>query len=356
MSAARQPTAIRSLRLGGLSTRVRPRRLGVAIAATAAAALIAILSLGTGDYTLSPAEVAAALLGHGDRRDLLVVQVVRLPRILTGLAVGAALAIAGAITLTTARNTLATPDLLGVTGGASAGAVAVITLGGTASASGVLREIGVPTAALGGALVASALVVLLTGRTRLTGIRPLLVGLGVTAFFTGVINLLLIVAPIKDAARANVWLTGSLNQRSWPEFWPVVTALAVGVIILVPLAHRLGALHLGPDVARALGTAPGPTALVLLVVAGALTAVSAAAVGPLGFVALVAPHAARLATGASHPPLAASAAVGALFVAASDLVARTAFAPITLPAGAVVAIVGGPVLAALLITRFGRRA
>jgi len=346
----------RAVRMGPVSLVWRPRVLLVTMAAVLAAVLVAIVSLGVGDFSLSPAQVVSALLGHGTRQELLVVQTVRLPRILTGVAAGIALAIAGAIMQTTARNALASPDLLGVTAGASAGAVAVITLGGTASASGILREVGVPTAAMVGAIVATLAVIALTGRAGLSGIQPLLIGIGVSAFFAGAVNLFLIAAPIKDAARANVWLTGSLNQRSWPELWPIVLAVLVSVLILVPVNHRLQSLELGTDIARSTGLPLRSTGVLLIGVSVLLTAVAAASVGPLGFVALVAPHVARMACGMTRAPLLGAAAIGALVVVASDLLARTLFAPIQLPAGAVIAIIGGPFLVGLLIARKRRTA
>lgn len=345
-----------SVRIGPWSAVWRPRQIVVAAISIIGVAVVAVFSLGIGDYDLSPVQVVTALLGEGTRQELLIVNTVRLPRILTGIAAGIALALAGAIMQTTARNSLASPDLLGVTAGASAGAVAVITLGGTASASGFLREIGVPTAAMAGAFIAIAAVLVLTGRAGLSGVQPLLVGIGVSAFFAGAVSLFLIIAPIKDAARANVWLTGSLNQRSWPEFWPIAIVVVLAIVILIPLGSRLESLQLGSDIARSTGLAVGRTAGILIGIAVLLAAVSAASVGPLGFVALVAPHAARIASGSVRAPLIASAAIGAVVVVASDLLARTLFAPMQLPAGAVIAIIGGPCLVLLLIARQRRTA
>ena len=340
-----------ALRLGRASVRWRPRHLVVVVVAVVAALAVAVVSAGVGDFTMTPGRVLEVLAGQGTRREELVILTIRLPRILVALVVGLALGMSGAITQTTARNALASPDLLGVTAGASAGAVAVITLGGTASAGGFLREVGVPGAALVGAAVATALVFLLLGRTGVHGIQPLLVGIGVSAFFTGLVSWFLIAAPIKDAGRANVWLTGSINQRSWPEFWPIAIAVLVSVVVLIPLAHRLDAFALGLDIARSVGIPIGRIGIAFVAISVMLTAVSAAAVGPLGFVALVAPHLARIASGATRAPLLGSAAIGALVVAASDLLARTLLAPIQLPAGAVIAVIGGPFLIWLLISQ-----
>jgi iron complex transport system permease protein len=302
-----------------------------------------VLALAAGDYPVSPSEVVAALLGGGDRRTRLVVVDLRLSRVVLGLLAGAMLGLAGAIVQTTTRNGLASPDLLGVTAGAGAGAVAVLVVGG----SGVLLR--ASAAALLGGLAAAALVAVLLRLAGGTGLQVLLVGVGVSAFFGGLTSWLLIMASIDDLARANAWLSGSLNERGATEASVLAVTLALTAVVLVPLASRLPALELGRDVAAALGHRPTRVEAGLLLAAVALTSATVAMVGPIGFVALVAPHLARLASGAPRPPLVASALVGAAVVTASDLVARVAFAPLLLPTGAVTAAVGAPFLIWLLV-------
>lgn len=182
-----------------------------------------------------------------------------------------------------------------------------------------------------------------------TGLQVLLVGVGVSAFFGGLTSWLLLVASIDDLARANAWLTGSLNERGAAEARVLAVTLALTLLVLVPLAARLPALELGRDVASALGHRPGRSEAGLLLCAVALTSATVAMVDPIGFVALVAPHLARLASGAPRPPLLASGLMGAAVVTASDLVARVAFAPLLLPTGAVTAAVGAPFLIWLLV-------
>lgn len=342
--------SVPAIRVLGLSARLRPRHLIVIGVGSVLAALVAVISAGVGDYQMSPARVVAVLLGHGTPMEHLVISTIRLPRVLLGLVVGAALGVSGAIVQATARNALASPDLLGVTAGASVGAVLVLVVGGSgAAASGLLRSVGVPVAALIGGTVAAGLVLLLLRRTGADGLRPLLVGIGVSAFLSGIVSWLMVVATIDDAARANIWLTGTLNGRSWPEVWSATAALAVIAVPLVVLAPRLLTLRLGTDVARGLGLATGPTQAMLLMAAVVLAGATTAVAGPIGFVALVVPHLARLATGSAGPPLAASAVIGALLLVCADLFARTAFAPIQIPTGAVTAFVGAPFLIWLLI-------
>lgn len=343
------------LRLGPVSALVRPRTAIVTLVALLLAVGLAILSLGIGDFSLAPARVVQVLFGGGTAREELIVNTLRLPRAALALVVGAALGVSGAIVQTTARNALASPDLLGITSGASAGAVAVIVLGGTSGqAAGLLRSVGVPAAAVLGGLVAAVVVALILRVVDASGVQPLLVGVGVSAFFGGLVSWMMIAASIDDAARANVWLTGSLNNRSWPELAAAGTVTLLGLLALVPLAPRLATLSLGPQTARSLGLRPLPIVTGLLVISVVMVSAATAVAGPIAFVALVAPHLARMSSRSPTSPLLASATIGALLVVASDLVARTVLAPILLPVGAVTAAVGAPFLLWLLVR--GRKA
>lgn len=339
-----------AVRLGPLSVRWRPRHVVVVTGAAIATLAVAIVSVGVGDFSIAPGRVIEVLLHGGTRQEELIIEQIRLPRTLVGLVVGVALGVSGAIVQTTARNALASPDLLGVTAGASVGAVAVIVLGGDEGrVSGLLGSVGIPAAAQIGGLVAALAVLLVVRRTGSAGLQPILVGVGVTALLGGLVSWMLVQAEIDDAARANIWLTGSLNGRSWDELWMLLVALAVAVALLPPLSARLPALELGTDVARGLGFSIVRSQAALLGVAVLLASATTAAAGPVAFVALVSPHVARMACGASRAPLVGSALVGALLVCASDLTARLLFAPIQLPVGAVTAVVGAPFLLWLLI-------
>lgn len=343
-------SAVVALRIGPLSQRIHRRTLVVSAILLLATLLLATAGLALGDYVLAPAGVIDALRSGGGPRDRLVVNVIRLPRIVLGILVGICLAVAGAIVQTTARNALASPDLLGVSAGAGAGAVAVIVLGGTNAAGAVvLHAVGAPTAALAGGLLAAAVVGVLLRFTGTAGLSPLLVGVGVSALFGGLTSWMLTAAGIDEAARANAWLAGSLGGRGWSEVAVVTVAAAVALVPLVVLATRLPALELGPAVATSLGHRVPRSVGVLLLLAVVLTAVPVSAAGPIGFVALVAPHFARLACGAARPPLVASALAGAALLLGSDLVARLALAPLLLPTGAVTAVVGAPFLIWLLV-------
>ena len=327
-----------------------PRRAVVAAIVSAIVVVaLAVVSLGVGDYPIASDRIVLTLLGGGDAQETLVVTRLRLPRLLLGLLVGAMLGVSGAIVQTTARNGLASPDLLGVTGGASAGAVAVIVLGGATGFSSLLHGVGTTAAALAGGLAAGATVAVVLRATRGGRLQTVLIGVGVSALFSGLTSWMIVEASIDDAERASAWLMGSLGGRGIEEVRLAACALAFVVVILVPLSARLSALHLGEDAAASLGHRVPRIRAGLLLSAVVLASIAAAVAGPIGFVALVAPHLARLASRASRAPLAVSALVGAALVTGSDVVARVVAAPLILPTGAVSAIVGAPFLIWLLI-------
>ena len=250
---------------------------------------------------------------------------------------GAALGLSGAITQTVARNPLASPDILGVTSGASAAAVLLIVVGAAGSLAGL------PLAALFGGLVTTALVYGLAWRKGIDGYRLVLVGIGIGAVAEALTSWLLVSAKITDATRATVWLTGSLNQRGWEHVVPVAVALAVLVPAGLLLSFGLGTLQLGDDTARGLGMRVDRSRAALLLTAIGLCAVATASAGPIGFVALVVPQVCLRLVGTDRPPLFASAVYGALLLVAADLVTCTVL-PVELPVGIITSVIGAPYL------------
>jgi iron complex transport system permease protein len=320
--------------------------LGIGLVVLAAAA-----NIGRGDFPISLTEVLAVLVGGGDGPQQFIVLELRLPRTLTGVLVGAALGVAGALTQAVARNPLASPDILGVTAGASTAAVAVIVLGGSmGTIAGPLAQIGVPLAALLGGILSAAIVYALAWRRGIEGYRLVLVGVGVGAVAMSITSWLLVVAEVYEAARATVWLTGSLNGRGWEHVVPVAGALAVLVPIALLLGSALGALQFGDDTARSLGLRVNLARGGLVLVAVALAAVATASAGPVAFVALVVPQICLRLVGSARPPLLASAVYGALLLVSADLVARTGLG-MELPVGIVTAVLGAPYLLYLLVRR-----
>lgn len=273
----------------------------------------------------------------------------RLPRSLTGLLVGFALGVSGAITQSIARNALASPDILGVTYGASAAAVAVIVLGGGA-AGGALGVFGLPLAALAGGLLTGGLLYVLAWRGGLDGFRLVLVGIGVGAVLSAVTSYLLVRAELNEAAQAYIWITGSLNGRGWEHVVPVAVAVVAAGTVALIASFTLGALRMGEDNARSLGVRLEVGQAVLLLAAVVLASFATASAGPVAFVGLMAPQIALRLVRSAGPPLLASGITGALVVVFSDVVARIVL-PVELPVGIVTAAIGGPFLLYLLVRR-----
>ncbi|MGI5492159.1 FecCD family ABC transporter permease [Microtetraspora malaysiensis] len=348
MTGVRLPHA-RPYRAGKVSWLVRPRGVAAGLTGLALIAVLVALSLRIGDFPLSLGEIVASLTGTGGNH--FVVVELRLPRALTGVLVGAALGLSGAITQSIARNALASPDILGVTSGASVTVVAVIVGSGTVygGASGALAGVGIPVAALAGGLIGAVIVYSLAWRRGLDGYRLVLVGVGVAAVFTNVKYWLMTTGDVNDSSRAMVWISGSLNGRGWEHVAPVAYALVVLVPLCLAGTRVLSALRFGDETATGLGVRLNAARAVLLLGAVLLAAVATAAAGPIAFVALAAPQIALRLAGVAQPPLVVSAVTGAVLTSAADLTARSLFAPVELPVGVVTAVLGAPYLIYLLI-------
>ncbi|TYP88008.1 FecCD family ABC transporter permease [Blastococcus xanthinilyticus] len=350
--AAGPVRAGRPVRVGPVSGLLRWRDVAVPAVAFAVLVLAAALSIGRGDYPIGLGEVLRTLVGLGEQTQEFVVLQLRAPRVVVGALVGLALGVSGALFQTFARNPLAAPDTLGITTGASVGAVAAIVLSGGTSTGAILGGLGVPVAALLGALATGALLFGLAWRTGIDGYRLVLVGIALWSVGAALVDWLLTRAEIHDAASAYVWITGSLNARTWDDVVPLGLAVAVLLPLALAAGRVLGVLQFGDDTARGLGVrlTGAQTAVVLLAVCLVAFAVSAA--GPITFVALVVPQIAVRLTGGSRPPLLAAGLLGALLVVGADLVTRTVL-PQALPVGILTAVIGAPYLLWLLVR--GRR-
>ncbi len=341
------------VRLGRASFVWRPWMVLVTLLLTAAAFLVFCVSIAVGDFPLGLPQVIATIFGQGERVDKFVVMDLRMPRALAGLIVGIALGVSGAITQSIARNPLASPDILGITGGASAVAVSLVTVsGGTAAA--VVTSVGLPVAALAGGLGTGLLVYFLAWRRGIDGLRLILIGISVSAVMEAITTWLLVSADIRDVARAQAWLVGSLANRSWSEIWVALWCTLALLAVVSYIAFHLKPMHFGDEVAAGLGVRYATVRAVLLLCAVLLAGVAVSAAGPVPFVALVAPQVAMRLTRHPTPPLVAAGLVGALLLIGSDLVARTVL-PVALPVGVVTAAIGGPFLVYLLVKANLRR-
>ncbi len=302
---------------------------------------LVLVGLGVGDIPLAPGQVVAALVGHGDTVSDFVIGQLRGPRVSAALLVGASLGVAGGIVQSVVRNPIASPDVIGITSGASASGLTAIVLFGV---SGV----GLFWTVLVGALVVSVLIAALAWRRGITGNRVVLVGIGVAAMSVSVSGWMLTSGTVQQAGTALLWLSGSLNAVD-PG---IVGVLAVAFVVLVVAAlvqsPRLTVLTLGDEVASSLGLRPNRAKVLLLLTAVCLTAAAVATAGPVSFVALMAAPIARRLVGGGRVALGPAAAVGAVIVLASDLVAQFALPGTTLPVGVVTGVVGAPYLLWLL--------
>ncbi|MFT4108391.1 FecCD family ABC transporter permease [Propionicimonas sp.] len=339
------------VRIGPLGLPWRLRVLVVTLACLLAVVIAFVVGIAAGSSTMTISDVLRTLAGAGTRPQQFIVFELRLPRAAAGAAVGLCLGLAGALTQTFSRNPLATPDILGVTSGASAGAVTAIVIGGGGySVGSSLLGFGIPVVATVGGLVAAAVVYGLSWRGGVDSYRIILIGIGITASLGGLTSYLLVRAQITQATAATQWLVGSLSGVSWASVWPMVLALVVVLPLALAQSAPLGITQLGDEFSTSLGVGLQRHRLLVIAAAVLLTAMAVSAAGPVEFVAFVAPQVARRIAGTGRPPLWASALVGATLVVVADIVARTAF-PGELPVGILTAIIGAPYLIWLLTRR-----
>ncbi|GAA1238124.1 iron ABC transporter permease [Janibacter melonis] len=279
-----------------------------------------------------------------------IVWELRAPRAVMAMVVGAGLAVAGACMQTLVRNPLADPYLLGVSAGAGVGATLVILLGALAGLGVWALSLG----ALGGALVATALVLGISlAQGGITPLRLVLTGVVMSAAFSSVSSLLVFLSADPRATQSVLfWLLGSLSGSVWQQVLPPVLVVVVSGVVLLALHRWLDALAAGPDVAGGLGVPVRELRLALFVLVSVLVGVLVAVSGGIGFVGLVVPHIARILVGARHRyVLPVAAAGGALFLLWVDVAARTVVRPQEIPLSVVTGLVGAPIFLVLL----GRR-
>ncbi|MBN9643964.1 FecCD family ABC transporter permease [Corynebacterium mendelii] len=333
---------------GPLVTVWRPQPIVVTVLMLAAAAVMAVAAAGTGDQQLSSGRVIAILAGGGDAAQRQLVIDYLLPRSIGALCVGAALALAGAITQSLTRKPLASPDVLGITATGAATAVTVASVGGSAvGRSGWGTLFGVPAACFFGCLAAGSVVLWLARKKRLDIFRLVCVGLCVTLLMQAVVRWVLVGAGADSTRIAHTFMFGSLSRSTWQSVTPVIMATAVAVVVLLALSFRLKAITLGEATANGLGVHVRGTWIILTVIALALCAVAVTAAGPIMFIAFAAPQLALRLSNTATAPLAPSAATGGALLVAADLVAR--LIPGSPPVGLVTGLVGGCVFIVFLI-------
>lgn len=331
---------------GRTALRLPLRAVAVAVGLVCAIAAVLIVSLMSGPYRLGPAEVINTLLGDApDRTATAVIWEFRFPRTLAAFLVGGFLAMSGATLQYVTRNPLADPSLVGVSQGAALVVVAVTVL---VPGFGLYWR---PVLAMAGALsVAAVILTIASARRGGETLRFILTGIGVAALISSFTQALLTYGDIDRSISALGWLSGSVHTAGWDEVsWLAITAV-IAVPGLLGAARPLSALRFGEEVAISLGIRVVLARWVLVALSVGLAATAVAAVGPLGFVGLVAPHLARrLAPSGVAMHLVLTGLTGALMVGLADLAGRTVFAPVQIPAGLFTAVLGVPVFVFLIL-------
>ena len=326
-----------------LRIRTRGRFLTVTAVLAAAVLGVAIASVLLGDSKLLLGDVLNWLQGRAGRTVTFVLDT-RVPRVLAALLAGAALALAGTLVQAVTRNPLAEPAVLGVSGGAALGAVLLVTTVPLAGSWGVAG------AAFAGAAVSSVLVFGLAARGGFRQNRLVLVGFGVATGAAALISMLIILTDPFNATKALTWLSGSTYGRTLPDVVPLALVLVVGLAAAGIRRTELDLVSLDEDTPRLLGLGLGRGRLGFLVLSVVLSATAVAAAGTIGFVGLVAPHAARALVGRQHARVVPVAVLlGATLVCTADLVGRTVIAPAQLGAGLMTAVIGTPYFLHLLV-------
>ncbi|MFC3284755.1 FecCD family ABC transporter permease [Litchfieldella rifensis] len=329
---------------GYLALRLDRRTLAVTAVLGLGLVASAFLSLCLGSHPTSPTAVLEALLFPAHSDIALIVHEIRLPRVLLAVMVGASLAVAGLILQGLVRNPLASPDVIGITGGASVAAVLFLTLGGAA-----LGESWLPVVAMGGAFLVALGIIALAWQRGVTPARLVLIGIGIAAALGAITTLTIVLSPDTTAMRAYVWLTGSLYAAQWREVVGMLPWMAVCLPLALSQARQLDVLALGDDLATGLGSAVQGSRLVLLLLSVALAGSAVAFAGGLSFIGLIAPHIARRLVARGFTGLVSvTALIGALILLYADLLGRIAFTPRDLPAGIFVAGIGAPLFVYLL--------
>ncbi|MFJ8921219.1 FecCD family ABC transporter permease [Streptomyces sp. NPDC102415] len=337
--AVTRPSVLHEVTRGRVRNASRRRLVALVLAVLVIAAFAVTLMAGQTFYP--PRDVVRVILGEQVPGASFTVGRLRLPRAVLAVTAGFSFGMAGVTFQTMLRNPLASPDVIGISSGASAAAaIAIVTLS--------LGETQVSVLAIVAALVVALLVYTLAFRDGVVGTRLILIGIGISAMLDSITSYVLSRAAEWDLQEATRWLTGSLNGVSWDQTVPAVIALAVLAPVLLSQGRNLSALRLGDDTASALGVRVERTRITVIVAAVGLIAFATAAAGPIAFVAFLSgPIAARI-VGAGGSLLVPAGLVGSLLVLVADFAGQFAF-DTRYPVGVVTGVLGAPYLVYLIV-------
>ncbi|NYF26353.1 iron chelate uptake ABC transporter family permease subunit [Sporosarcina sp. JAI121] len=345
-----------TVRIGNVASFILDKKsLFITMIATLLLGVVAILSMGSGDFFISPIHVLKVILGIGDSFDQTIIFEFRLPRIMMAILVGIGLATAGAILQSVSRNPLGSPDIIGITAGASFAVVLFLALFSNESNALTVSQDWMPLFAFGGAMITAAIVFALSWKNGIAPFRMLLIGIGISAFMHAGTTVLMLVGPIHQASQANIWITGSIYGSNWTEVRMIAIWITILFIITLAMTREMNVLELGDDLAKSAGSSVQRSRIIFLLLCTGLTGASVAFAGGIGFVGLIAPHIAKRIVGPTFGSMVGlSAVIGAIIVVVADWIARVAFAPIEVPAGVWTAVIGAPYFIYLLIKQRNR--
>jgi len=328
------------------------RFTGARFAGTLAVLLLALVGsvfvgLFAGPSEIAPRDVVRALFGGDVAASTVdIVLLVRLPRVVLAMLVGASLAVSGVLFQALLRNPLADPFVLGVSGGAALGGIAVLSVGGVVG----LGYSAVPPAAFAGAVATTFLLFAFAGvGGKVSVTHLLLTGVVFNAFASAAIVFLASTAGLTESAGIFLWLIGNLSATRMDIAGWVMLFLAIGLLCAIPMARNLNLLALGEESAQQLGVEVERDKRILLLATSLMVGAAVSVAGLIGFVGLIIPHLLRLVLGPDHRLLIPAAALGgALFLVLCDTVARTLLGGRELPVGAITSLAGGPLFLWLL--------
>jgi iron complex transport system permease protein len=312
--------------------------------------LLVLSAVALGSTWIPFEKIIGVILGAGEKTQKVIVLQLRLPRVAIAILAGGGMAVAGFLLQKVTRNSLASPGVLGVIDGAALGVVIFLALLTNESNALVTSIAYQPVAAAIGAFAAITLVFVLSGRQASSAIRLLLFGIAVAAVAKALTVIFMLIGPIYRASQAQRWLAGAVNEVNWGEIHITAIAMVPIMVLVLIAARRLPPADLDEVSARAVGLDLPVFRILIFALAAALTALSVAFVGAVGFIGLMAPHLARLLVGRNvYAGILGSFLLGAIFLVGADMIVRVLFAPLEVPAGTVTAIIGAPYFLFLLM-------
>ncbi|WP_252234117.1 iron ABC transporter permease [Clostridium sp. ZS1] len=312
-----------------------------------------LIGLNMGSLAIEPSDVIKTLMGQGSKSHEIAIFKLRLPRIVIGILVGTALAIAGTILQGVTKNDLADSGILGINSGAALFVVIYIYIMNGNIYDGIsnMTIFTMPIVALSGAIFGAFLIYMLAWKNGINSSRLLLIGIGINVAFTSILTIFQLRFTTQEFNRVMAWTSGSIWGASWKYVLAVLPFILIFTLLTIYKARYLDVLNLGDEVATGLGVEVEKERRKLIIYAVILAGVATSVAGSIAFLGLVAPHIARKLVGPKHKKLIlTSALVGSLILLIGDTIARNIIAPMELPVGIVVAIIGVPYFIYLMLS------